>query len=314
MSELRIATRGSPLALWQANHVRDRLMQVAPGLWVELLVLKTTGDRITDRPLSEVGGKGLFTKEIEEALLDGRAGVAVHSMKDMPSESPPGLCIGAVPHREDPRDALLLRPELRGHWTQESADGPLSALPKGAVLGTSSLRRMCQLRRLRPDLHIVPLRGNVDTRLRKLEAGEMDAMVLAVAGLARLGHRERIDAALSLTDSLPAVGQGALSLQCRENDAATRALLAQLHDDAAGVAVTAERAFLRRMQGDCKTPLAGYATLSGDEVLLDGLVGRPDGGEILREQVRGPRADAERLGMELADRLLARGGRALLLG
>lgn len=310
MKSLCIATRGSKLALWQAEHVRALLEAEEPGLAVRLLVLKTQGDQILDRPLQEVGGKGLFTREIEDALLDGRAQLAVHSLKDLPALSPPGLLLGAVPRREDPRDALLCRPGLREAVRQ--AASPLSALPTGARLGTSSLRRLCQLRRLRPDLAIVPLRGNVDTRLRKIDAGELDAAVLAVAGLARLGHRERIDAVLSTADSLPAVGQGALALQCREDDAAARKLLARLEDPAARVAVDAERAFLGHLGGDCRTPLAAHGTLTGDTLTLEGFVADPEGTALVRARVAGPAASAAALGVALAQQLLDAGARAWL--
>jgi hydroxymethylbilane synthase len=301
---IRIATRGSALALWQAHHVRDRLRANEPGLEVELVVLKTRGDLIQDRALSEVGGKGLFVKEIEEALLDGRADVAVHSMKDLPGEIPDGLFIGAVPEREDPRDALLVAPGVDAH--------DVASLPQAARVGTSSLRRLCQLKVRRPDLEVVPLRGNVDTRVRKLEAGELQSIVLACAGLRRLGHTARITAVLSTDESLPAIGQGALAIECRADDAATRARLAKLDHSPTARAVTAERAFLRRLSGDCKTPLAAHATLDGDTLTLDGLVGAPDGSQIVRESASAPVADGDRLGTELAERLLARGAAELL--
>jgi hydroxymethylbilane synthase len=305
LSELiRIATRGSALALWQANWVRDRLMADDPHLAVELLVLKTRGDKILDRALSEVGGKGLFVKEIEEALLDGRAEVAVHSMKDLPAEIPVGLVLGAIPVREDARDALLVAPRL--------AARDVASLPEGARVGTSSLRRVCQLKARRPDLEIVPLRGNVDSRVRKVDAGELDAIVLACAGLERLGHRARITAALSTDESLPAIGQGALAIECRDDDPKTLARLRRLDDRQTERAVTAERAFLKRLQGDCKTPLAAYATVDGARLSIAGLVGAPDGSLLLRHALEGTADDADAVGLALAEELLRQGAARLL--
>lgn len=311
MSGLRIATRGSKLALWQAEHVKALLQREEPQLEVSLLVLKTTGDRIQDRPLYEVGGKGLFVKEIEEALLSNEADVAVHSMKDLPAAGPKELMLGAVPHREDPRDALLARPGLR----EAVAAQGLLGLPQGATLGTSSVRRVCQLRLVRPDLQIVPLRGNVDTRLRKLEGGEFDAMVLAMAGLSRLGYGPRIDAALPEDQSLPAVGQGALALQCRGADAATRRRLLRLTDPRAEVTTQAERAFLCHLGGDCRTPLAAHARLmdgvgpgGGAWLELRGLLADETGTRILRGEESGAPGEAEALGQRLAARLLAERG------
>jgi hydroxymethylbilane synthase len=292
------------LALWQANWVRDRLMADDPHLAVELLVLKTRGDKILDRALSEVGGKGLFVKEIEEALLDGRADVAVHSMKDLPAEIPEGLMLGAVPVREDPRDALLVAP---AHAARDVA-----SLPKGARVGTSSLRRVCQLKARRPDLDVVPLRGNVDTRVRKVDAGELDAIVLACAGLKRLGYAARITAALSTAESLPAIGQGALAIECRVDDAETLARLSRLDDRTTAHAVAAERGFLKRLSGDCKTPLAAHATVDGARLVLEGLVGAPDGSKLLRHTLEGTTADAADVGHALAEELLAQGADKLL--
>jgi hydroxymethylbilane synthase len=300
---VKIATRGSQLALWQAHHVRDRLLSGGVDA-IELVVLKTRGDKILDRALSEVGGKGLFVKEIEEALLDGRADVAVHSMKDLPAEVPPELVIAAIPEREDPRDALLVRPGLAARTVAE--------LPSGAKLGTSSLRRMCQLRAARRDLDIVPLRGNVDTRVKKLQAGELDAIVLACAGLKRLGFAAHITAPLDENESLPAIGQGALAIECRANDAATRAHVERLDHAATRRCVTAERAFLARLEGGCQTPLAAHAQLDGNGVMIEGLVGAPDGSKILRERLRGD--DPERVGRELAEKLLSLGADAILAG
>ncbi|MSP59363.1 MAG: hydroxymethylbilane synthase [Myxococcales bacterium] len=301
---LRIATRGSKLALWQAHHVSRLLRAAEPGLTIELVVLITVGDKILDRPLSEVGGKGLFVKEIEEALLDGRADVAVHSMKDLPAEIPPRLTLAAVPEREDPRDALLVRPGLAAAMVAE--------LPARARVGTSSLRRMCQLRAGRGDLEVLPLRGNVDTRIHKLDDGQIDAVVLALAGLRRLGLEERVTQVLPVHESLPAIGQGALAIETRADDAATRARVARFHHRPTAIAVAAERAFLARLDGSCRTPMAAHATLEGDHLQIAGLVGRPDGSEILRDAVEGPAAAAEHLGVILAERLLARGAETIL--
>jgi hydroxymethylbilane synthase len=301
---LRIATRGSALALWQANWTRDWLLADDPTLTVELVVLKTRGDKILDRALSEVGGKGLFVKEIEEALLDGRAQVAVHSMKDLPADIPVGLTLGAVPVREDVRDALVVAPK---HAARDVA-----SLPQGARVGTSSLRRVCQLKARRPDLDLVPLRGNVDTRLGKVQAGELDAIVLACAGLKRLGHGARITAALSTDDSLPAIGQGALAIECRVDDPETVARLAKLDDRITRQAVVAERAFLKRLAGDCKTPLAAHATVDGNKLSIEGLVGAPDGSKLLRHRLEGTADDGDAVGTALAGELLARGAAELL--
>jgi hydroxymethylbilane synthase len=252
-----IATRGSALALWQANHVRDRLLALEPSLMIELLILKTTGDLIQDRPLAEVGGKGLFVKEIEEALLDRRADIAVHSMKDVPAELAPGLTMAAISEREDPADALITR-----------TGGGLAELPAGARLGTSSLRRACQLKALRPDLEIVPLRGNVPTRIRRLDDGALDAIVLAAAGLRRLGYEGRISQRLDPeTVSIPAAGQGALGIETRAGDGGTIQLLRDScqHDDDA-TCVTAERAFLAELFGGCQAPMAAHARLDGDRL------------------------------------------------
>ncbi len=347
MSQLCIATRGSKLALWQAEHIRAELTQRDPELQVELLVLKTQGDRVLDRALSEIGGKGLFTKEIEEALLDGRAQVAVHSMKDLPAHGPPELVLGAVPVRADPRDALLLAPAF-AHLLAGAADGGsgalsaselLQRLPAGARVGTSSLRRVCQLRRLRPDLTIVPLRGNVDTRLRKLHAGELDAEVLAAAGLLRLGFGEHIAACFTAPEMVPACGQGALAVQCRGDDHRTLARLAALADAATTLATAAERAFSLHLGGSCQTPLGAHAQLvplgasaedSGtitaepNRLHLDGMVGSVDGTQLLRHQhsgaigqgalVASPAAVAlaAQLGTALAEQLLEQGAGALL--
>ena len=303
---MKIGTRGSALALWQAHHVKARLEAAEPGLGVELVLIKTKGDKILDVPLAKVGGKGLFVKEIEEALARGEIDLAVHSMKDVPAELHPGLCLAGVSSREDPADALVSRA------------GGLDALPRGARVGTSSLRRICQLRARRPDLTIGALRGNVDTRLRKLDAGEYDAIVLAAAGLIRLGHGDRISERLGFAVSLPATGQGALGLESREDDAVTRGRVERaLHDPGAAACVGAERAFLRRIGGGCQTPLAAHARLEGDRpggatLELEALVGEPDGSHLLRERRGGPAGEGEALGVATAEALLARGADEIL--
>ncbi len=298
---VHIGTRGSKLALWQAEWVKSRLENLHPGLSVELTIIKTKGDKILDVPLAKVGGKGLFVKEIEEALLAGRIDLAVHSMKDMPSEIPAGLCIGAVPAREVPEDALISR-----------EGQPLSALPRGARIGTSSLRRASQLRRVRPDIEIVPLRGNLDTRLRKLDEGQMEAIVLAAAGVRRLGLEERISQKLDAEVMLPAVGQGALCIETRDSDDAIASLVAPLEDEATRIAVTAERAFLHRLEGGCQVPIAGHATLHNGQLTLCGLVSDLNGETIFKETRVGQPVEAEALGRDLADHLLAQGAKAVL--
>lgn len=324
MTELCIATRGSKLALWQAEYIRAELLARAPQMKIELLVLKTQGDRVLDRALSEIGGKGLFTKEIEEALLDGRAQIAVHSMKDLPAQGPAELVVAAVPLRADPRDALLLSPELARQLAATGAAVPgkeaaasalVQQLPAGSRVGTSSLRRVCQLRRLRPDLTIVPLRGNVDTRLRKLHAGELDAAVLAAAGLQRLGLGEHIAACFAPAEMLPACGQGALAVQCRGDDEKTRAHLAALADAETAAATAAERAFSLRLGGSCQTPLGGHARrVAPGQLHLVGLVGSVDGTQVVCGERIGAEADPAGLGVALAEQLLAAGAAELLHG
>lgn len=301
MAPLVIATRGSKLALAQARWVAGRLAALRPGLEVELKVIKTKGDKITDVPLAAVGGKGLFVKEIEEALLAGRAQLAVHSMKDVPAELPPGLVIAGVSPREDVRDVLVSR-----RW------GSLEELPPGARVGTSSLRRRAQLLARRPDLEVVPLRGNVETRLRKLDEQGLDAVILAAAGLARLGLEQVATQYLPVETLLPAVGQGALGLECREDDAATRELVAALADPAAAAAVEAERAFLGRLEGGCQVPIAAHAVLEGDRLWLRGLVADLEGRRLVRAQGRAPRAEAAALGRQVAEEVLESGGREIL--
>ncbi|AUM12572.1 hydroxymethylbilane synthase [Ketobacter alkanivorans] len=298
---LRIATRQSPLALWQAEYVKSKLEQAHPGLRVELLGMKTRGDVILDTPLAKVGGKGLFVKELEVAMLEQRADIAVHSMKDVPVEFPPGLGLVVICEREDPRDAFV-----SNHY--ESIDD----LPQGAVLGTCSLRRQAQVRERRPDLKIVDLRGNVNSRLAKLDDGQFDAIILAAAGLKRLGFDERIRRAMPAEESLPAVGQGAVGIECRLDDAHTIELLQCLKHADTTTRVAAERAMNNRLEGGCQVPIAGYSVLEGDQIWLRGLVGEPDGSKIVRHEVRGPRDQAEALGHELADELLRQGARLIL--
>ncbi len=301
METIRIATRKSPLALWQAEHVAERLRQAHPGLEVELVKMVTQGDKILDTPLAKVGGKGLFVKELEQGMMEGRADIAVHSMKDVPMDLPEGFVLGAVLTREDPRDAFVSNRYAR-----------LDELPEGAVVGTSSLRRQCQLRAARPDLDIRDLRGNVGTRLGKLDAGDYDAIVLACAGLKRLGLGERITQALAPEQSLPAVGQGAVGIECRADDAAVLDLVAPLNDPDTAVRVHAERAMNHRLEGGCQVPIAGYAELARGVLLLRGLVGSVDGREVIRGDIAGRPEDAELLGRTLAEDLLARGADRIL--
>ena len=298
---LRIATRKSPLALWQAEHVRTRLLALHPGLQVELLTMSTQGDRILDSPLAKIGGKGLFVKELEQGMLEGRADIAVHSMKDVPAELPEGLCIGAILEREDPQDAFV-----------SNRYASLDELPDGARVGTSSLRRQCQLRARRPDLKILDLRGNVGTRLGKLDAGDYDAIVLACAGLKRLGMASRITAALPPEVMLPAIAQGVVGIECRCDDVAVKNLIEPLNHSVTLQRTQAERAMNATLAGGCQAPVAGYAVIGSAGIELRGLVGRPDGSEIIRAEISGPATTAEALGTALADTLLARGGRQIL--
>ncbi|HEY1817132.1 MAG TPA: hydroxymethylbilane synthase [Kofleriaceae bacterium] len=298
-----IATRGSALALWQANHVKARLEAVAPGRTVELLIIKTSGDQIQDIPLAQVGGKGLFVKEIEQALLDGKADLAVHSMKDLPPELAPGLSIAAVSARETPWDALCAREAVT-----------VDTLAKGATVGTSSMRRQCQLLAHRPDLKIEMLRGNVPTRIQRLDVGRFDAIVLAAAGLQRLGLGDRITQLLPLEISIPAVAQGVLAIETRDGDAITTKLVIDaIHDAHAAAAVAAERAFLARMGGSCTTPLAAHALDRDDGGMrLVGMVGLPDGTRVLHAELGGARDQAHLMGTKLAEDLIGQGADAIL--
>lgn len=298
-----IATRGSALALWQAEHVKARLQETVKGIEVTFNVIKTQGDKILDVPLAKVGGKGLFVKEIEQALIDNAADVAVHSMKDVPAELEPGLALAAVSTRAVPWDALCARTKVT-----------LATLPHGATVGTSSMRRQCQLLAVRPDLKIAMLRGNVPTRIKKLDDGEFDAIVLAAAGLTRLGMADRITQLLPLEISIPAVAQGVLGLETRGQDFLTGELIRRaMHDPAEERRVAAERSFLKRMGGSCQTPLAAHAIdAPGGGLRILGMCGMPDGSKILRAEVAGAVEDAERLGEQLGDDLLAQGADAIL--
>ena len=299
---LRIATRKSPLALWQAHYVRDALLAAHPDLLIELVAMTTRGDQILDSPLAKVGGKGLFVKELERAMLDGEADIAVHSMKDVPMEFPEGLGLAVICEREDPADAFV------------SNNYPdIDALPQGAVVGTSSFRRQCQLHQYRPDLTIRDLRGNVGTRLGKLDAGEYDAIILAAAGLIRLELEDRIAARLDYRISLPAGGQGAVGIECRMDDEETLELIACLHHDETAARVIAERAVVARLQGGCQVPIASFAEHHHeDELLLRALVGTVDGSRIIRAEARGNSNAAEALGLSVADDLLQQGASEIL--
>lgn len=301
MKTLRIATRQSRLALWQAEHVAQLLRAAHGDLEVTLVPMTTQGDRVLDRSLAVVGGKGLFVKELEAALFEGRAELAVHSMKDVPSVLPQGMCLSAMLPRADARDAFV-----------STRYPKFDTLPQGAHLGTSSLRRQCQLLAARPDLKIVPLRGNVETRLRKLDAGEFDAIVLASAGLQRLGLEHRITQYLDLERSVPAVGQGIIGIECRETDRATLALTQALADADSTSCITAERVFAARLEGGCQSPIAAHARLIRNELHLHGLVASTDGGLVIQDRIVGDRGAAGSLGLALAERLLAHGAAELL--
>ncbi|MDA8122482.1 MAG: hydroxymethylbilane synthase [Deltaproteobacteria bacterium] len=297
---IRLGSRGSTLALWQAGFIRSEVERKT-GRKVEIVRIKTTGDTILDVPLSRVGGKGLFVKEIEEALLEGRVDLAVHSMKDVPTDLPEALTIVAITKREDPRDAFLSNKVKR-----------FEDLPKGARVGTSSLRRQTQLLGLRPDLAILDNRGNLDTRIRKMEEGKFDAIILAAAGLRRLGWEKKITQILPEGTSLPAIGQGALGIEIRRDDEATREAVSFLDDRDTSVAVRAERGFLKRLEGGCQVPIAAYGRTNGNSVSLEGMVGRPDGSQIIRGSAQGSVADPEAIGVALAEQLLARGAKEIL--
>ena len=300
-SSLVIGTRGSRLAVWQAEWVQARLQEVRPSLTVTLRRIKTSGDKILDVPLAAIGGKGLFVKEIEEALLAGGIDLAVHSMKDVPTVLPKGLEIVCVPLREDPRDALISREACS-----------LERLPQGARIGTSSLRRQAQLLHYRPDFRIEMLRGNLDTRLRKLREGQFDAIVLAAAGLKRMGWFSEVTELLSPSISLPAIGQGALGLEGRSDDSFVQSLVATLDHPPTRMAVTAERALLERLEGGCQVPIGAHATVNGETLTLEALIASVNGVRVVRDTIQGPPEKAQALGMELAERLLDQGGGAIL--
>ena len=298
---LKIATRQSPLALWQANYVKDRLQQQYPDLTVELVPMVTKGDVILDSPLAKIGGKGLFVKELENALLNKEADIAVHSMKDVPMQFPEGLGLAVICQREDPRDAFV------SHSYRTFAE-----LPQGAVVGTSSLRRQCQLKALRPDLDIRSLRGNVGTRLSKLDNGDYDAIILASAGLIRLGLADRIASFIDVEQSLPAAGQGAVGIECRTDDVQVHALLAPLADAETTYCVRAERAMNNHLQGGCQVPIGGYAVLQQGQLYLRALVGDIDGSRIIRAEGKSAVENAEVLGVKIAEQLLAQGADKIL--
>ena len=298
---LRIATRESPLALWQAEHVRARLQAAHPDLQVVLVPMTTRGDQLLGAPLSTAGGKGLFVKELEQAMLDGDADLAVHSMKDVPAQQPPGLGLVAFLAGEDPRDAFVSNHHAR-----------FDALPQGARIGTSSLRRQSLLAALRPDLRIGLLRGNVGTRLRRLDEDQFDAILLACAGLRRLGLENRIREPLDVQRFIPAIGQGVIGIEARQDDARTRELLHALHDEGSAIRLSAERALNERLGGACQVPVAGHAVIDDGQIRLSAMVGAPDGSRVVRGEISGPIADGAVLGTQLAERLLAQGAREIL--
>ena len=300
---LIIGSRGSKLALWQSEQARARMQALNPQLDVHIEIIKTTGD-VKNDPLSVIGGKGVFTKELEDALLDGRIDLAVHSLKDLPTILPEGLSLAAICEREDARDALVLR--------AGAENGSLLHLPEGAVVGTSSQRRLAQLKALRSDVVVRDLRGNVDTRIRKLDEGQYDAVILASAGLVRLGLQERISARIEITEMLPAVGQGAIAIETRSDNEFAVQIISQLDHRETRLACLAERAFLRGLGGGCQFPIAAHAIIDGDLLKLHGLVARPDGSQILRDSLSRPASDAEALGSALANRLIERGAITLL--
>ncbi|WP_263081115.1 hydroxymethylbilane synthase [Endozoicomonas sp. Mp262] len=301
MKTIRIATRKSALALWQAEYVKQQLELHHAGIRVELVKMTSKGDRILDAPLAKIGGKGLFVKELETALLENRADIAVHSMKDVPMAFPDGLRLGVICPREDPRDAFVSQ-----HYQS------LSLLPEGSVVGTSSLRRQCQLLSLRPDLTVKFLRGNVNTRLEKLDNGHYDAIILAAAGLIRLGMKDRICSYLSTQESLPAAGQGAVGIELRDNDQETLQLIAPLHHQDTATCVEAERAMNRHLNGGCQVPIGGFAELENNKLHLRGLVGQPDGSLIIRAEVTCPANQSKAAGIEVADALLSQGAHKIL--
>jgi hydroxymethylbilane synthase len=304
---ITIGTRGSKLALWQAEFVKTQLQKLSPDLGIEIRKIKTTGDKILDVPLAQVGGKGLFVKEIEEALLRYEADIAVHSMKDVPTDFPDGLHLPVVCEREDPRDAFISKTQNRKSKIQK-----FRSLPNGAKIGTSSLRRSCQLLSLRPDLKIEQLRGNLDTRLRKLDEGQFDAIILAAAGMNRLGLQDRITEILPLDISLPAIGQGAIGIECRINDEWVNNLVSALNHPETFVCVKAERAFLKKLEGGCQVPIAAHARLKDGRIVIQGLVGSISGDKIIKGYSEGEPGHAENLGIALAEEILSKGAKEIL--
>ena len=298
---IRIATRQSPLALWQAEYVAELLVRAFPGVRTELVKMVTRGDKILDAPLAKVGGKGLFVKELEQGMLEGSADIAVHSMKDVPIDFPEGLHLAAILAREDPTDAFV-----------SNRYATLNDLPPKAKIGTSSLRRECQLKQKFPDAEVLPLRGNVNTRLAKLDAGDYDAIILASAGLKRLGMANRITESLDASISLPAVGQGAIGIECRVDDVAINEMLKVLHDTSTGLCVSAERAMNMRLNGGCQVPIAGFAILQGEQLFMRGLVGNPDGSLLYRAEHSGSLDQVEAVGRKIAEDLLAQGADKIL--
>jgi len=301
LKELRIGTRGSQLALYQANWVREKLVQAYPDLNVTLLTIKTTGDKIQDVPLAKIGGKGLFVKEIEEALIQKRVDLAVHSIKDVPTELPKELYLSAITKREDPRDVFISKDRKK-----------LRELQQGAKIGTSSLRRQAQLLHFRGDLELIPLRGNLDTRLKKLETMNLDGIVLAMAGVKRLGFESRITEIIPAEISLPAIGQGALGIETRKGDQEVEERIHFLNDPLSVVSVSAERAFLKKLEGGCQVPIAAFARIIDSTIHIDGLVGTIDGKRLIKHHLEGPADQAESLGSELAEILLRKGAKEIL--
>ncbi len=301
LREIRIGTRGSPLALYQANWVKERLLEHHPDLKVTLVKIKTTGDKILDAPLAKIGGKGLFVKEIEEALIRKEIDLAVHSIKDIPTELPRGLHLSAITKREDPRDAFISKEGIL-----------LKDLPRGARIGTSSLRRQAQLLHFRGDLQMIPLRGNLDTRLRKLRTENLDGIVVALIGLKRLGLEMNLTESLPPEISLPAIGQGALGIESRIGDMEIEEKIQSLNDPASSIAITAERSFLKRLGGGCQVPIAAFGRIENSLLKLDGMVGSLEGRRLIRDQVKGPPDQAESIGTELAEILLKKGGEEIL--
>jgi hydroxymethylbilane synthase len=298
---IRIATRQSPLALWQAEHVAELLARAFPGLTTQLVKMVTRGDKILDAPLAKIGGKGLFVKELEQGMLEGSADIAVHSMKDVPVDFPDGLHLAAILSREDPTDAFV-----------SNRYSTLNTLPANARIGTSSLRRQCQIKERFPQAEVMPLRGNVNTRLAKLDAGDYDAIILASAGLKRLGMAERITQSLDASVSLPAIGQGAIGIECRVDDPAINDMLRALHDNETGICVSAERAMNARLNGGCQVPIGGFAECRGEQLFMRGLVGSPDGSVLYRAERAGGLDQAEAIGRLIAEDLLAQGADKIL--